>query len=129
VDENLGGSFVQRLHAFGHDVAFGPDIGGRSRTDVWHFRQALTEGRILLTFNTSDFRYLHRLWTTLRILDVVQTGHAGILTTEGAKGYTPHEWLPVVQARLEIQDDLRERMFVWHPPTQRWEEDAWKPED
>ncbi len=65
----------------------------------------------------------------MKILNVVETGHAGILTKEARREYTLADWLPVVQEKLQTPDDFDGRMYVWHPHTGKWDEDDWKPEE
>jgi hypothetical protein len=128
VDENLAGSFVSELRDFGHDVVFGGDIGP-GRSDAWHFREALIDQRILLTLDKRDYQYFHKLWTTLKILNLVDRGHAGILVAVQVKGFTYSDWLPVVQQKLRTPEELSGRMYRWHPQQREWHEDAARPED
>lgn len=118
LDEHMQ-NFAQQLSDEGHDVLFCVDEGGEGRTDAWHFRQAVDAGRVLLSFNRSDFQFLHRLWTTLRTWNVVQTAHAGILTA--TRVLAPSEWLPVLHTRLEASEPLTES-----PDTTVWHQDGWK---
>src|SRR3972149_3263718 len=97
VDENLG-FFVPHPRGPGPDFLFGGETGP-GRPDVWHFREALESQRTMLTLD-SGFYYLHGLWTTLKILSVVQIEHAGILTAVQTKEFTIPEWLPAVQQKL-----------------------------
>jgi hypothetical protein len=103
--------------------------GRRGRTDAWHFREALADQRIILTWDKRDFEYLHRLWTTLRIMGVVTRGHLGILTKEAPRSFREADWIQLAVERLETPGDFGGRMFVWHQHTGRWEEDQWKPEE
>ena len=126
VDENL--SLVPALRESGHDVIYAPDAG-QSRTDAWHFREALDDQRIILTLDKRDFQYFHRLWTTLKMLNVVDKAHAGILVDVETKGFTHADWIPVVQQKLATPEELGGRMYRWLPAQGEWHEDAWRLED
>lgn len=128
LDEHLH-ALVSPLRNYGHDVVFAVDIGGQGKTDAWHFREALASQRTLLTLDRKDFQYFHRLWTTLRIVGVVETEHAGILRAVQTKGFTYSEWLPVLQDKLVMAQELRGRMYTWHPDECKWYEDSWRPEE
>ena len=128
VDENLAGDFVSRLRAKGHDVVFSGDAG-QGRSDGWHFREAFVDGRILLTLDKRDYQYFHRLWTTLRVMNVIEQGHAGILVLVQTKGFTHAEWLPELKEKLLTPEALRGRMSRWHPAQGQWYEDAWRQEE
>jgi uncharacterized protein with PIN domain len=67
LDEHLG-DLADDLRATGHDVIAASEPGRRQRTDAWHVREAVSEWRVLLTLNRSDFLYLHQLWTTLETM-------------------------------------------------------------
>jgi hypothetical protein len=87
------------------------------------------EHRTILTWNKTDYEYLHRLWTTLGTLGLVPETHAGILTRAAPRKYQSEEWLPVAIERLASGERLEGRMLIWHPGTLTWEEDKWHPED
>ena len=126
VDENLAGRFVSGLRDFGHDVVLGGDLG-EGRTDAWHFGQAYTNQRILVTLD-QGFEYFHRMWTTLRIMNVVQRGHAGILRAAQTDGFTQIDWLPVIHEKLALPDEISGRMYTWIHDRGEWLEDKWRPE-
>jgi hypothetical protein len=128
LDEHLGG-FAQSLRAFDHDVVTAADEGRQGRTDAWHFREALGERRLILTWNKRDFEYLHRLWTALRTLRVVPGEHPGILTVAASKEFVPSEWIPVAQEKLSTGGPFEGRMWIWVASKRDWDEDAWRPED
>ena len=92
LDEHLGG-FIEEFRRREHDVIAATEEGRRGRTDTWHFREALEDQRIILTWDKRDFEYLHRLWTTLRIMGVVTTGHPGILTKEAPRSFREADWI------------------------------------
>lgn len=121
VDEQLG-NFVTPLQQAGHDVVFAGDTGRSGRTDAWHFREALEQQRVLVTYNRRDFEYLHQLWTSLRTLRVVQASHSGVLTCASEKDYTPTDWLPELVARLRTTV-ARGHLLRWIPMNQVWRVD------
>ena len=126
-DEDQSRELVDLLNRNDHDVKYAVDIGARGRTDAWHLQQASIQNRILVTFNGSDFRYLHKLWTSLRTFEVMMRKHAGILTTP--KQLEPGAWLPALDKLLTTDPDLSGKMFMWHPTKAEWREDAWRPEE
>lgn len=126
-DEDLSREFVDMLDGRGHDVIYAVDTGATARTDAWHLQQAAIQGRTLITFNERDFRYLHRLWTSLRIFEVMARKHAGILTATAQ--LEPSAWLPTLEELLITESDLSGRMLVWSPTKAEWREDAWRPEE
>lgn len=126
VDENLG-FFVPSLRDAGHDVFYAGQTGP-GRSDVWHFREALDDQRIILTLD-SGFYFLHGLWTTLETLRVVQIRHAGILTAVQTKEFAVPGWLPVVQEKLATGELFDGRMLTWHTAEGEWRPDIrlpWK---
>jgi hypothetical protein len=128
VDEQLG-HFAVPLAAAGHDVVFAGDAGRAGRTDAWHFRQALEQQRVLITFNRRDFEYLHKLWTTLVILGSAHADHSGVVTSTPTKTFTPAEWLPVVLDRLRTGDIRPGHLLRWISATNEWREDDTRPEE
>ncbi len=121
VDEQLG-NFVASLEEAGHDVVFAGSEGRSGRTDAWHFREAMSEERVLITFNRGDFQYLHRLWTSLQVVGVVARPHSGLLTCATEKDYTPTRWLPVVVERLTTEIP-KGHLLRWIPVTRVWRAD------
>jgi hypothetical protein len=128
LDEHLG-DFRNRLVGAGHDVVFAGDAGRDGRTDAWHFRQAIDDGRVILTLDKGDFRYLHQLWATLHTLRVISSKHAGVLTAAQSDGFTHLRWLEVVEQKLLDPDSLQGMMLRWIPGQRRWKEEAGYPED
>ena len=125
LDEDMA-NFGTPLRDAGHEVLVAGERGAR-QSDPWHLQRASTERCILLTFNASDFRYLHRLWTSLRLFHVMSTDHAGIVTATAQ--LEPSVWLPAIDALLTTEEELTGRMLVWHPSKQEWHEDKWRSEE
>ncbi len=121
VDEDQSREFVELLRARGHDVAYPPETGAAGRTDAWHRQRASVEQRVLITFNDRDLRFLHRLWTSLRVVHAVGTRHAGILTSTAQ--LAPSSWLPAVSELLASGLPLAGRMLIWRPSPAEWRED------
>jgi len=111
-----------------HDVFYVESSAARSRTDAWHLRQASIESRVLITLNHKDFRFLHRVWTSMRLFAPIHTRHGGILTaTRAPKSQEP--WLAALESMLTGDEDLAGRLLVWHPASNEWREDDWRPDD
>ena len=127
LDENLGG-FSQQFRDAGHDVVTADDPGRKGRTDAWHFREAIADQRIILTWDRPDFEYLHRLWTSLQIMGVVSRTHPGILTKKGPRSFREEDWIKLVLERLQTPGDFDGRMFVWQHSNAKWVEHQWRPE-
>jgi hypothetical protein len=125
LDEDLA-NFAQPLLDIGHRSALARDVGP-GRTDAWHLTTAAKQQRILVTFNERDYRYLHRLWTSLRIFGLFSRKHFGILTA--TKQLDPVTWVPAIHSLLETGQETQERMWIWHPTHEEWREDAWRPEN
>jgi len=125
LDEDMA-NFLPQLRSIGHDVRFAAEVGA-ARSDLWHLRQASIDRRVLITFNERDFRQLHRLWTSLRTLELMDSPHEGILTATAQVG--SNAWLLEIDQLLAIQPELVGRMLTWHPAKQEWREDRWRPEE
>ena len=80
VDEDLSREYVELLRESGNDVVYAVDVGPGAHTDAWHLQRASVESRVLVTFNERDFRFLHRLLTTLWVFQAFRGRHTGILT-------------------------------------------------
>ena len=128
VDENLTGSFVTQLLAFGHDVLDGHQLGA-GKSDSWQFRAALVDRRVIVTLDKRDFLYFHRLWTTLHQLGVVEGPHPGVLVAIQSRSFSIDAWAAAVNEKLSREDDLSGHLFRWHSARGDWLEDAWRPED
>ena len=126
LDEHLGG-FRAQLAALSHDVVSAAEHGRRGKPDAWHFREALEQQRVILTWDKGDFEYVHRLWTALMLLGVVSTSHAGILAAAPTAEFIPVEWIPLVDAKLSEPDPLPGRMLIWVATKLDWVEDRSKP--
>ena len=127
IDEDLSREFVHLLAAGGHDVVYAVDSSPRARTDAWHLQRASVDRRILITFNERDYRFLHRLLTTLWVFQAFRGRHAGILTATAQ--LEPSTWVPMLQRLLDTEPQLSGRMLVWHQSKQEWREDDWRPEE
>ena len=129
LDEDIG-AFEQPLVAAGHDViSVDRDESRRGRSDAWHFREAVKERRLLVVWNRGDYEYLHRLWTTLHTLGVVDTPHAGVLTAAPSGAVNPHEWLAPLIAKLDAAEGWAGRLLRWLPSVADWREDKTRPEE
>jgi hypothetical protein len=122
LDEHLG-DFAATLTADGFDVVFAGEEGRAQREDAWHFREALRDNRAIITLDKRDFSYIHKLWTTLYTLDVVDRPHAGILTAAVDSEFDRQGWLELVRLKLQDPDILRGRMLRWIPAGRRWKEE------
>jgi hypothetical protein len=128
LDENVPRAVCLGLQG-DHDVYYVADHDdARSRSDAWHFRQASSGARTLITINHADFRFLHRVWTSLRFFGVVAGSHSGILTTTRSPRNTAR-LLSAMSDRLAIGDILADRFLVWHSDRDEWREDPWRPDD
>ena len=125
LDEDLA-NFVQPLRDGGHQVELARDVGP-GRTDAWHLTTASKRQRILITFNLRDYRYLHRLWTSLRIFGLFSSKHFGILTATGQ--LEPRTWVLTINDLLGTGQPTEERMWIWSPSRDQWSEDEWRPDN
>lgn len=126
-DEDISREYVVALENRGYDVVYAVDEGESARSDAWHLYHAAVQSRTLITFNERDFRFLHRLWTSLRTFGVMDRAHAGILTT--TKQVEASAWLPALEELLIGNQELPGKMLVWSPTRAEWREDDWRPED
>ena len=125
-DEDVSDVVVAALRGE-HDVVRAVDVGGSRRTDAWQLRRAATDNRILLTVNHTDFRFLHRVWTSIRMFGAVTDSHAGIVTT--TRRPDPTEWVRAIGRLFDSGRPLGGRLFVWHHVTNDWLQDQWRPEE
>jgi uncharacterized protein DUF5615 len=123
-DEDISKAIVDGLRAE-HDIVFVTETKHREHSDAWHLMQATLEGRVLLTFNHTDYKFLHRVWTSAFNFDIDKRTHGGILTA--TRTVTAEAWLPALQ-RVFGGRDLAGRLHLWHEKTDKWAEDAWRPE-
>jgi Domain of unknown function (DUF5615) len=126
IDEDVSAEIANQLSS-DHDVMYSAHSSAKRRTDAWHLQLASVEQRVLLTHNASDFRFLHRIWTSMRAFLAVQTQHAGILTTAGQ--VTAAAWIPPLRDKLNAGEDLAGRLLVWQPASGSWLEDKWRPDE
>jgi hypothetical protein len=124
-DEDLDRRIVDHLRQ-GHDVWFVTETEHRRKPDVWHLNRAAMDGRVLLTFNEHDYRFLHRVWTTSWVAGAFERPHGGIVTT--TRRLVPGDWIPALDALLTSGEGLVGRMMIWHHVALQWDEDAWRPE-
>lgn len=74
VDEDaMADALMTGLRARGVDLLTASEAGTRRLEDDEHLEFAATHGRVLYTFNTSDFYRLHTTWT------IQGKSHAGII--------------------------------------------------
>jgi len=125
LDEDLA-NFAQPLLDVGHRSVLARDVG-LGRTDAWHLATASRQQRILVTFNKNDYRYLHRLWTSLRIFGLFSRKHTGILTATAQ--LEPNVWVQAIDDLLQSGQPTQERMWLWYPSKEEWREDDWRPEN
>ena len=124
LDEDAG-ALLSPLQENGHDVALAKDIGP-GRSDVWHFRRAISDERVVISLDTG-FYYLHGLWTTLVDLEIVDSRHPGILTAVQSKAFTHTQWADAIKTKLHEGDEMTGKMLTWHADGEFWGEDVRKP--
>ncbi len=110
-----------------HDVIYVPEGPNRAKSDAWHLQQASIALRVLVTVNHNDFKFLHRVWTSMRVFGVTHSRHAGIITATRR----PNEasvWIGAINKLLQEEDTLGGRLLVWHA-TDGWREDDWRPDE
>ncbi len=125
-DEDVSRHVVDGLRQ-SHDVLWPSESGETGHSDLWHLQHALTENRVLVTVNHSDFRFLHRVVTSAYAFQGVPSTHAGILSV--AQRPQPVEWVSALNSLLSDDDELDGRLLVWHADRDEWLEDAWRPRD
>ncbi|MHB8377889.1 MAG: DUF5615 family PIN-like protein [Dehalococcoidia bacterium] len=126
IDEDVSREVVTALE-HEHDVTYSAHAEHKSKTDAWHLQQASVEQRVLLTHNASDFRFLHRVWTTMRIIHAVASRHAGVLMTSGK--VSTEQWIRALRGKLSVGEDFGGRLLIWDGANERWLEDKWRPDD
>ena len=124
IDENSR-FLVGPLRRSGHDVLDDGDAG-KGHSDVWHFRKATSDRRIIITLDTG-FYYIHGLWMALMTLEVVRPRHAGILTSVVNKQFDEDEWEKTIQTKVAIPEELSGRNSTWHPDEKRCNDDLRRP--
>jgi hypothetical protein len=130
LDEQVG-DFLRTLGDDGHDVVVTGFPPRKARSDAWHFREALSGARTIITLNRSDFLYLHQLWTSLRTFGLVPAHHYGILTTIQSGYWTRDEWLQAIRVKLREPEALRGRMSAWlrSSDQDRWLSEQWRADE
>jgi hypothetical protein len=61
-DEDIYGAIPPALREAGIDAVSTPEIGRRGQSDESHLDWAMSEGRVLITFNVAHFAGLHTTW-------------------------------------------------------------------
>ncbi|HVS33979.1 MAG TPA: DUF5615 family PIN-like protein [Gemmataceae bacterium] len=72
-DDSAAVALIQALRQAGHDVRTPREVGLMGAHDPVHFRQAIREGRVILSRNYGDFEELHFL------VREAQGRHPGVL--------------------------------------------------
>ena len=98
-DDTIALALIQALRRAGHDVRTPDEAGLAGVKDPVHFRQAISEGRSLLSRNYDDFKKLHDL------IVQAQGRHPGLLIvrSDGPKRHNmkPHD---IVRALRKLED-------------------------
>ncbi len=72
-DEAAAAVLIRLLRADGHDVWLPQENGVAGLVDPRHFARAITDSRVVITFNYDDFKDLHLL------IHAAAGRHAGLL--------------------------------------------------
>ena len=123
LDECVPLSLVPLLVTQGHDVTTAMQLGLRGRGDPFHFKYATDQKRILLTTNQSDFRLLHRFWTTMQSWEVLASPHRGILAT-GIRNFDEQMFAQAITDHLSQLESIVNTFWTWEPGT-GWHVDKW----
>lgn len=123
LDEDIPREVGRILTQRSHDVVHVFDLGGRSMIDPEHLLAAARAGRILVTFNRSDFRQLHQLWITLNVWGNSHQPHAGILTSWGQ--VPANDWAELIHNFVDQTGSLDDRMWEWKRQQLVWERFGW----
>ena len=126
VDEDVAVAVAHALQE-SHDVTYVNETADRRKTDAWHLRRASGDERILVTVNHNDFKFLHRVWTSMRVFGVTDSQHYGILTVTRTPK-SPEGWVEAINAELTDRQSIAGQLLVWHDKA-GWREDEWRPDD
>jgi hypothetical protein len=74
-DEDMYGAVAPQLRRHGFDAVSTPEAGRMGLVDADHLQWATQQGRVVVTFNVSDFCQLHQDWLTRGL------HHAGIVVS------------------------------------------------
>lgn len=124
-DENMPAAAVAALR-IRHDVYYPQELGDKGGSDSWHLREAARLRRALVTVDYRDFRFIHRVLTTVWNFDVLEAAHNGILTVTHQPDFD--EWLRAIEELVARRTEFSGRLFVWNTHTRNWDEDDWRPE-
>ena len=123
LDEHVGQTLVLPLAALGHDVLWTRQAGNHGLTDPRQLLFARDHGRVMVTFNDSDFAMLHEtlmLWTALGTLSGDQV-HAGIAIMPSTSRVAPERLVAALDDLSRLTDAFANRCVRWVPAT-GWEE-------
>jgi hypothetical protein len=123
-DEDVALEVVEHLRR-GHDVLYPRDQSTTARSDAWHLHEASRQGRILVTANHTDYKFLHRVLTTNVLFEVMYESHAGILSVTERPDAA--EWATAIDAFVRSAN-VGGRLFIWHVRNDEWLQDQWRPE-
>jgi hypothetical protein len=98
-DDSIAAALIQTLRRAGHDVRTPAEAGLAGAHDALHLRQAIREGRSLLSRNYRDFEPMHFL------VQESQGRHSGILMVRKdgpmKRSMKPHD---IVRALRKLED-------------------------
>jgi len=120
VDADVAGRVASLLRSHGHEVEYVPETENRQRSDPFHMRRAASQNMVLLTFNSQDFRSLHRLWKSLVEWEIALQQHLGILTATRQVEAEP--WVSAIE-ELMRQEDVSGKFFTWLVEQAEWRPD------
>ena len=80
LDDDVFPAASDLLRDRGHSVVCASDVGNHGKRDRDHLFYCFQSGHTLVTFNASDFVYLHHVWQSLVSWGVLSLPHKGILT-------------------------------------------------
>ena len=123
LDEDVSRECGEIMFGHGHNVVRAREIGHHSMPDTDHLRYAAESGRILVTYNRSDYEALHRLWLALNSWGVMARSHSGILTTWGQ--IPAVTWANLVNDFLAQNSITENLMWRWRRQQQEWEPVGW----
>jgi len=121
IDANLGREVVRLLNRAGHETTYAIDLGYPDERDRFHLKQASAGAMALVTLNRNDFRFLHRLWSSLFDWEVLPVNHAGIVTA--SREPDPAVWVAAIDELIRGGIDLPGQLFTWEVETGIWYRD------
>jgi predicted nuclease of predicted toxin-antitoxin system len=116
LDENLPEYLVICLQELGHDAVSTTQVGQKGLSDPEQLLLSRQMDRILITFNSDDFRMLHTAWIVWsRAWNSVHSQHAGILVLRQEQpALRPKELAPVIDKIANLADDFTNRIWLWN---------------